>query len=155
MVRLLSVFNNSNHNASICCANQTEKGSAFKDEGAFIDTVIDDSGDKCCVLVLQEIPATNKWNGLQLKCKFQDVFRNIYIWDDNWNFKFTEITCGAEYIFKISHSQGVIRLVIEDNGIILLNDDDGANSIYPREEHYRFYKMFFDEDKWVVKPSDK
>ncbi|TQD84570.1 hypothetical protein C1H46_029860 [Malus baccata] len=141
MARLLSVFNNSNHNASICCANQTEKGSAFKDEGAFIDTVIDDSGDK--------------WNGLQLKCKFQYVFRNIYIWDDNWNFKFTEITCGAEYIFKISHSQGVIRLVIEDNGIILLNNDDGANSIYPREEHYRFYKMFFDEDKWVVKPSDK
>lgn len=30
MVRLLSVFNNSNHNASVCCANQTEKGSALK-----------------------------------------------------------------------------------------------------------------------------
>ncbi|KAM1008171.1 hypothetical protein TB2_004499 [Malus domestica] len=139
MVRLLSLFNTSSHNASVC-VNKTEVGSAFTDEGVYINEVIDDSRDKL--------------KGIQLKCKFQDTARDIYIWDDVWKLKFTERSSGSEYVFKISKTSGEIRLVVTDTGIIIFNDSDEALSIFPVEEHYKFYKMFFDQGKWVVKASE-
>ncbi|TQD84566.1 hypothetical protein C1H46_029856 [Malus baccata] len=113
MVRLLSLFNRSSDTVSVKMYDK-DMGSAFNNEGLYINKDIDDSGD---------------WK--------MRVF----------------LTC-ANYKFKISRLRGVIRLVIADDGITLINDEDEAITLYPKYVHHKFYHTSIKNGKWMIKRSE-
>ncbi|KAM1107910.1 hypothetical protein ACFX2I_004651 [Malus domestica] len=139
MVRLLSLFNRSSDTVSVKMYDK-DMGSAFNNEGLYINKDIDDSGD---------------WKmRVFLTCKFQGTARCVDICDDDWNLLFHDDHSGANYKFKISRLRGVFRLVIADDGITLINDEDEAITLYPKYVHHKFYHTSIKNGKWMIKRSE-
>ncbi|KAM1008170.1 hypothetical protein TB2_004498 [Malus domestica] len=135
MIYLRSVFNDSRHDVSI-------SGRALSPgHGVRIDKAIGNSENYCT-----------------LNCTFQNTARVIYIWDHDYLLNFSDKDLNDGYLYKIDYPlllfSSLFRLVIADDGIVLINDSYGAIKLRSTGHLHKFYKMQIDDGNWIVRPSE-